>query len=144
MVVVVVATMVVAREVTSQTIKHGHATATSVVIRAIDKRAGEDNGAIAEVVFKLMKYKKHFDNEQKQREKLNPKYVVPVIHASTDEVLQELWQADLAKLGKWSSYHFGIVMPAAQRNLAVVLLQERVDLALAREIFEFLARALGE
>ena len=70
--------------------------------------------------------------------------VVQILHASTDEALAEPWQADLAKLGKWSSYRFGIVMPAAQRNLAVVLLQERVDLRLAVEIFEFLGRALGE
>ena len=33
--------------------------------------------------------------------------------------------------------------PAGQRNLAVVLLQERVDLTLAKTIFTFLARALG-
>ena len=97
-----------------------------------------------EVVLKLMKHQDHFDNEQKQRENLDPKYVVQVIHASTDEALRDLWQADLAKLGKWSSYRFGIVMPAAQRNLAVVLLQERVDLQLVVKIFEFLGRALGE
>ena len=51
-----------------------HATATSVVIRAIDKRAGEDDGAIVEVVLKLMKHENQFNNEQKQHENLDPKY----------------------------------------------------------------------
>ena len=85
---------------------------------------------------------------------------------SDDGTLKDIWEAELKKLGKWQNYRFGIVMvrfglnfttqqptpntqhqpptqPAAQRNLAVVLLQERVDLALAKEIFAFLARALG-
>ena len=44
-----------------------HATATSVVIRAIDKRAGEDDGTIAEVVLKLMKHENQFNNEQQHK-----------------------------------------------------------------------------
>ena len=35
------------------------------------------------------------------------------------------------------------IQPAAHRNLAVVLLQERVDLTLAKEIFAAFARALA-
>ena len=59
---------------------------------------------------------------------------------SDDGALKDIFAAELEmKLFKWREYRFGIVMPAAQRNLAVALLQERIDLTLAKEIFFFFA-----
>ena len=100
---------------------------------------------------------------------LDGEFVVQVNCSSADEDLKDKWSADLHKLGKWSNYRFGIVMvregrshsmrcnsvliltpaadptpqPAAQRNLAVVLLQERVDLKLTIVTFTSLGRALA-
>ena len=84
-----------------------------------------------------------FRRELAHRKGLAGEFVVEVRCSSDDEGLKEHWAADLPKLGKWSNYRFGIVMPAAQRNLAVVLLQERVDLPLVVVIFTSLGRALA-
>ena len=119
-----------------------HATPTSVVIRATDKDADEDTGS-PEVAIKLMMNEDQFIREREEREGLDPEFVVEVICHSGDNTLKGKWEGQRKKLGKWKGYGFGIIMPAAQRNLQVVLLQERVDTALAKEIFAFLARALG-
>ena len=42
-----------------------------------------------------------------------------------------------------ATFEFGIVMPAAERTLMIVLLSERVDLPLAKTMFASFARALG-
>ena len=54
--------------------------------------------------------------------------------------LKGKWMKELPT--EYREYKFGIVMPAAERNLMDVLLKERVDLALAKEIFFTLAVAL--
>ena len=91
-----------------------------------------------------MFYEEQFRNELAHRDGLDGQFVVEVRCSSDDEALRAKWAADLPKLGKkWSKYRFGIVMPAGQRNLAVVLLQERVDLPLVVVIFTSLGRALA-
>ena len=91
-----------------------------------------------------MMFEDQYVNEIRQRELADREFVVEVIATSDDETLKDIFVAELEeKLSKWKDYRFGIVMPAAQRNLAVVLLQERVDLKLAKKIFTFLARALA-
>ena len=63
-----------------------HATATSVVLRATDKRPA-DAGTASDVVLKLMMYEDQFDNEIMQRKLTKPKYVVEVICTSADGTL---------------------------------------------------------
>ena len=63
-----------------------HATETSVVLRAIDNKAGDDDEAIVDVALKLMKHKTHFDNERSQRTGLSEfrTLSVPVSPRSSD------------------------------------------------------------
>ena len=119
-----------------------HATPTSVVLRATD-RSADDAASSPEVAIKLMMNEDQFIREREEREGLDPKFVVEVICHSGDNTLKGKWKRQRSKLRKYKDYGYGIIMPAAQRNLQVVLLQERVDTALAKEIFAFLARALG-
>ena len=108
-----------------------HATKTSVVIRATD--TFEHDEAKRNVVFKLMRNKSQFDREINVREVLEDKYVVDVLHTSTDEHFKKLWKDSITwNLPKYTKYKYGLVMPAAQRNLMVVLMQERVDIEEAR------------
>ena len=120
-----------------------HATDTSIVIRATDTAHDDDAmTATRDVALKLMKYKRQFERELEQRKGLDPRYVTEVICTSED---LDKWVPELRKLpnARWRGFKYGIVMPAAERNLAVVLLQERVDLETARAIFLSLADALN-
>ena len=125
--------------------KPEHATDTSVVLRSTDKFPGTDETdgtkQPRDVVLKLMKHKKQFDNEIEQRNGLDPTFILKVIYKSTDGNLASKWMSELPP--EYRDYQYGIVMPAAERNLMVVLLQERVDLALAKTMFASFARALG-
>jgi len=124
--------------------KPEHATATSVVLRARDKFPGVDEDGRRhprDVVLKLMKHKAQFDNETGQRQGLHVAFVIKVIYTSTDEGLASKWIKELPP--EYADYPFGIVMPAAERNLMDVLLKERVDLALGKTMFASFARALG-
>ena len=120
-----------------------HATETSVVVRATDKfpKTDADGHKCRDVVLKLMKHKKQFDNEQDQRKELDPRYLLRVIYTSTDDGLEAKWMKELPP--EYREYKFGIVMPAAERNLTFVVLQERVDLAQIKTMFSSFTRALG-
>lgn len=154
-----------------------HATATSVVLRAIDTFAPEKGSEPSDadetkegsakltrdVVIKLMTDSEVFIRELQQRKGTDSKYVVPVTCLSelpkadpgeaelwSEEWSEELkklvnvkWSAQLEKLGRWKTYRFGIVMPAAQRNLMVIVLQERLTLDDIRDMFDSLARSIG-
>ena len=88
-----------------------HATETSVVVRATDKFPGTDENGHRhprDVVLKLMKNEKQFNNEQKQREYLDPKYLLKVIYTSTDHDLKDKWTQELPPI--YRDYKFGIVM----------------------------------
>ena len=120
-----------------------HATPTSVVLRAVDKRAA-NVGTAQEVAIKAMMNEEQFIRgvrthffsllipsplllprdhpsltnpylELMLRGDLNGEFVVQVNCSSADEDLKDKWSADLHKLGKWSNYRFGIVMVRAGR-----------------------------
>ena len=86
-----------------------HATPTSVVLRAVDKRAA-NVGTAQEVAIKAMMNEEQALREIMLRGDLNGEFVVQVNCSSADEDLKDKWSADLHKLGKWSNYRFGIVM----------------------------------
>ena len=124
--------------------KPEHATDTSVVLRSTDKFPGTDKEGKKyprDVVLKLMKHKKQFDSEINQRIGLNTKFILKVIYNSTDDGLASKWMNELPPA--YQAFEFGIVMPAAERTLMIVLLSERVDLPLAKTMFASFARALG-
>ena len=75
-----------------------------------------------------MKHKEHFDLEVQKRvqNELRDEFVVPFICHSESDELAKLWGQDLVKLRKWCRYEYGLVMPAAQRNLMVRSLWSRL------------------
>ena len=90
-----------------------HATATSVVLKAIDTFApeegdeGDDGTSLAlsrDVMIKLIAKKETSDREREQREGTNPKYVVPIVCSSEDPEMKEMWARELKKLGRWQDY----------------------------------------
>ena len=90
-----------------------HATATSVVLKAIDTFApeegdeGDDGASLAlsrDVVIKLMKKRETSDRERDQREGTNPKHVVTIVCSSEDPEMKEMWARELKKLGRWQNY----------------------------------------
>ena len=92
-----------------------HATPTSVVLRAVDKRAA-NVGTAQEVAIKAMMNEEQALREIMLRGDLNGEFVVQVNCSSADEDLKDKWSADLHKLGKWSNYRFGIVMVREGRS----------------------------
>ena len=104
--------------------KPEHATDTSVVLRGTDKFPSSDKDGKKhprDVVLKLMKHKKQFDNEIVQRKGLDHKFILKVIYTSTDDGLASKWMNELPSA--YRAFEFGIVMPAAERNLLDVLLK---------------------
>lgn len=91
------------------------------------------------VVLKLMKNKEQYDREIKQREQLDPGKCAPVIFHSADA--PALWEAGVKQRG-YPEYKYGIVMPAAERNLLVVLVQERVTFTGIRTMLRSVAECL--
>jgi serine/threonine protein kinase len=91
------------------------------------------------VVLKLMRNKEQYDREIEQRKHLDPSKCVPVIFHSAEA--PKLWEAGVTQRGS-SEYKYGIVMPAAERNLLVVLVQERVTFTGIRTMLWSVARCL--
>ena len=138
-----------------------HATATSVVLKAIDTLVPEEGAAgdgveetkgdaddaigkpSRDVVIKLMKEKEVSEREIEQREGTDPKHVVPIVCSSEDADMKDMWAQELKKLGRWQGYTFGIVMPCAQRNLMIIFFQEKLTMSDIRQIFESLARSIA-
>ena len=114
-----------------------HRSATCVIVFALDG----DNDDV-EVAIKLMGDAEQFERERRMRDGLDTQFVLDVIASSDDEALAARWAADAEKRG-FAAYSRGIVMPRAQRNLMVVLLQERLDLAQTRSMLDDLARCLS-
>ena len=96
-----------------------------------------------DVVIKLMKEEAVFNRELEQRIGLDPDFVVHVVCSSKDPDISENWAKELYKLGKWKDYTFGIVMPAAQRNLMIILLQEKPTIDEIRQMFLSLGCSIG-
>ena len=129
-----------------------HQSATCVVLKsedvwgrtAVKKRVGfsDDSGGGSEaggqyvskgggmrrvsksVVIKLMMNEDQYEREVKQREGLDGRFVMGIV-ARSDQ-LKDRWEKEVA-LFNFPKYRFGIVMPAAERNLMVTLLQERMN-----------------
>jgi serine/threonine protein kinase len=91
------------------------------------------------VVLKLMQNKEQYNREIEQRNGLDKTMCVPVIFHS-DEA-PELWEKGVTQRG-YSEYKYGIVMPAAERNLLVVLVQERVTFTGIRSMLHSVAQGL--
>ena len=69
--------------------------------------------------------------------------MVILVATSADPELKDKWAASCATLGQPEcDYTCGIVMPAAQRNLMVVLLQEFLPLNASMRMIKALAGAL--
>lgn len=118
-----------------------HATRTSVVIRATD--TFEHDEARRNVVIKLMRNKSQYDREIRIREVLEDRFVVDILHCSTDEHFKDKWNDSIKwNLPKYAKYKYGLVMPAAQRNLMVVLKQERVEIEEIRSLAVQIAQCL--
>ena len=125
-----------------------HVSATCMVIRAVDTGFAGD-GREDDVVIKLMRHEDQFNREISARQRsalgkgLDPDLVVPVLATSADADLKEGWiQEVYSKLSPGRDFNFGLIMPAAHRNLMVVLLQERVDLDEIKHIVRHLSRCL--
>ena len=92
-----------------------HKTATSVVRRASDLDG-------APVALKFMAHRDQYECEVNARSGLDDRFVVGV-RATSDEIGADKFAAAAAELGYGP---YGIVMDAAYRNLAVVMLQEQM------------------
>ena len=57
-----------------------------------------------------MMHEAQFNNEIRQRQNTDPRHVLEVICTSADGTLEDIWLAELEKLGKWKEYRFGIIM----------------------------------
>ena len=93
-----------------------------------------------DVVVKLMKNRDQYDREIAQREQLSASLCVPVVFKSGDD--PEAWKQGAAERAL-AEYPFGIVMPAAARNLMVILVQERVDFTTIRKMLYDVGTCLG-
>ena len=125
-----------------------HISDTSVVVRARDfyhernkdNKDGGDGGAVyvaardtnrssVEVMIKLMTDKVQFDREVDERKVIGSNHIVSILCSSASLDLRDRWKPELEKkLSQFSKYPWGIVMPAASKNLASVLLTERPEL----------------
>ena len=66
-----------------------------------------------------------------------------VICSSDSTDLRDRWALEAKFKLEHAEFKFGIVMPAAQRNLLVVLLHERMGVGVVRAIFRSFAASLG-
>ena len=108
-----------------------HKTATSVVRRASDLDG-------APVALKFMAHRDQYECEVNARAGLDDRFIVGV-RATSDEIGADVFAAAAAKL-KYGPH--GIVMDAADRNLAVVMLQERLSVDEIRATMRQLAACL--
>jgi serine/threonine protein kinase len=92
-----------------------------------------------QVVLKLMRNKEQYDREIQQRKRLDPSACVPVMFHSADA--PAMWEAGVTQRG-YPEYKYGIVMPAAERNMLVVLVQERVTFTGIRSMLCSVAKCL--
>ncbi len=86
-----------------------------------------------EVVIKLMKCNEQFLREMVQRSDLDARFVVPILFHSDSPRAIDRWTADITSAG-FAEYTHGFVMEAAQRNLMVVIAQERLSVDDVRNI----------
>lgn len=91
------------------------------------------------VVIKLMKEEEQYRREVDERKVLNPKHCIGALYCSDDA--PEKWTAGVAARG-FSKYIYGIVMPAAERNLLTILVQERVTFEEIRSMLFALGNCL--
>lgn len=95
-----------------------------------------------DVVIKVMKYEEQFNREIEQRKSIgrNDDHFIPVLFSSSDDQLY--WNASVAKRSGLGDYKYGIVMPAAERNLMSILVQERSTFDGIRQIMFQLCHSL--
>ena len=89
-----------------------HMSDTNLMLRAFDMH----NGGV-EVLIKLMRDEGEYRRELAHREGLDSTFVVPILNASTAPELSQRWGPEAASKLRRKGYPYGLVMPAAQRNL---------------------------
>ena len=100
-----------------------HTSSRCIVMRAID--TGENDDREDDVVIKFMTNERSFIRELSARETdLDPDLVVPVRMSSASPALQDIWcaEVDLKLEMSGSEFQFGLIMPAASKTLAQVLM----------------------
>ena len=97
-----------------------------VILLANDTEAEGDGTKI--VVIKLMQ-----DREQYAKEihahgayDFSADFVLPLLHKSEDEQLNEKWANAVSKLG-YDGHHFGVIMEYADRSLDTIMRQVHLD-----------------
>lgn len=133
-----------------------HKSSTCVVLLAHDMGAAstkgseienEEEGEFSEgdnfrqVVVKAMKNRDQFNREITQRTGLDARFVVPVLTHSNNPQISSRWTMDIASAG-FEECRYGFVMEAAQRNLMIVIAQERLDIDDVRNIMGQIALCL--
>jgi len=116
-----------------------HQSPTCAVYLAEDIQHDDDAVAV-----KLMLNRDQYEREVCERERLDDSCVVGIAAKSDDDELRVKWAASCTFLLEEpeNAYKHGIVMPAAQRNLAVILMEEYVGLAMTKSIVQALLQAL--
>jgi Fe2+ transport system protein FeoA len=98
-----------------------HTSATCRVLVANDMAHQEERL----VVVKLMLNQDQYEREVNARQQgLEEDFVVPIVQASDDEEIKELWPESVKKLG-YPDYLCGIIMEYADRNLDAIMRQVR-------------------
>lgn len=108
-----------------------HKSATSYVFRA--------NWRNEKVVIKLMQERPLFEQEINQRANLSKSYVLPI--RKTSLAFGSRWAEDTRRFFGLSC-EYGIVLDAAQRNLLVVLLQERQSFNEIKDLLQKVSRCI--
>ena len=128
-------------EITSE--RPEHQSATSVVVFANDHKKIRN---VKQVVLKFTENKEQYDREIEKLQKLGSKYVVQMLHNSTDDKLRNRWTSNNKKYqiltGRGYTrntknlfdYKYGIVMEPGNRNLQTIFNSERLDIFDVRNI----------
>ena len=119
-----------------------HSSSSCTVIEATD--LADASKVVVKVVIKLIIDKQQFLREVNGRERdgLGEDSVVGIISSSRDPDLEPgRWKRDVAERG-YHDYPYGIVMKAAQRNLMMILIQEKLRFWDIVVMFESLLRCL--
>lgn len=104
--------------------------------------SGGMRGGSKPVVVKLMMNRDQYEREVRQRENLDGSYVMGLVARSDQPELKDRWEKEVG-LFNFPDYRYGIVMPAAERNLMVALLQERMNFEVAKIMLRDLAGSLA-
>lgn len=119
-----------------------HLSSTSVVLRAIDVLE-EDKAVVLKLMSRKDQFLKEIDSREMFEETSIDQFSIPVLLHSESPELKLRWEKEVAiKLG-YNNYKHGIVMPAGDRNLLTIYLQERPSLNTIRGMFEDILLSVG-